>query len=271
MNEIYKNFEAKDLRQREVFIEENLINNGDNYSITEDSNDYFVAYSSADNDVLIYRTLLSSNVASTGKEYINYIKFKNILLNSDSEYFFTNEAGDNEITIFSFGRTEKYFDIIVGTDDGKLTSSANASTYSFGESENTSQGERIKITDDGNSDALIGYLYVNFGYIVLKGVFDISDFFGATESNSIISKRKVNQSIHICRIDVDEFNFTNNPLATDENGVYISNFDIEDPTVYITTVGLYDENNELMAIGKFSKPIKKDGTTPISFSAILEI
>ena len=29
------------------------------------------------------------------------------------------------------------------------------------------------------------------------------------------------------------------------------------PITYITTVGLYDKNNELVAVGKLSKPIKK--------------
>jgi hypothetical protein len=34
-----------------------------------------------------------------------------------------------------------------------------------------------------------------------------------------------------------------------------------EPTTYITTVGLYNDNNELLAVAKMSKPFKKDANT----------
>ena len=33
---------------------------------------------------------------------------------------------------------------------------------------------------------------------------------------------------------------------------------IGDPQVYITTIGLYNSNNELLAVGKLSKPLLKN-------------
>ena len=33
---------------------------------------------------------------------------------------------------------------------------------------------------------------------------------------------------------------------------------INNPQTYITTVGLYNDNNELLAVAKLSKPMKKD-------------
>ena len=35
---------------------------------------------------------------------------------------------------------------------------------------------------------------------------------------------------------------------------------INNPTVYPTTVGLYNDNNDLLAVAKLSKPIQKDFT-----------
>ena len=32
---------------------------------------------------------------------------------------------------------------------------------------------------------------------------------------------------------------------------------VGNPVVYITTIGLYNEYNELLAVGKLSKPLKK--------------
>jgi hypothetical protein len=66
---------------------------------------------------------------------------------------------------------------------------------------------------------------------------------------------------YVCRLKEDEFNFTTNPtirLDNDENSeipksiVYTEGF-----SSYITTIGLYTDNGELIAIGKLASPIKK--------------
>ena len=38
-----------------------------------------------------------------------------------------------------------------------------------------------------------------------------------------------------------------------------------DFATYVTTIGLYNDNNELMAIGKTAKPIKNDKEMSLSF------
>ena len=55
-----------------------------------------------------------------------------------------------------------------------------------------------------------------------------------------------------------EFNFSNNPtFANQSTGEFtIANFET-DPYVYITTVGLYNDANELIAVAKTSQPIPK--------------
>jgi hypothetical protein len=55
-----------------------------------------------------------------------------------------------------------------------------------------------------------------------------------------------------------EFNFSNNPTYADPStGEFtIANFEV-DPQVYITTVGLYNDANELIAVAKTSQPIPK--------------
>jgi hypothetical protein len=56
-------------------------------------------------------------------------------------------------------------------------------------------------------------------------------------------------------------NYTNNPTVTDESSTqdkYIKNEYFKyRPTTYITTVGLYNDMNELLAVAKLSKPIIK--------------
>ena len=39
------------------------------------------------------------------------------------------------------------------------------------------------------------------------------------------------------------------------------------PFTYITSLGLYNDRNELMAIGKLNKPLKKDAMSQFHFTA----
>ena len=64
----------------------------------------------------------------------------------------------------------------------------------------------------------------------------------------------------LCRIQEDEFNFTLNPsiVQNSENSQLPKEFIYNDEFgPYITTIGLYNENAELLAIGKLGGPIKK--------------
>lgn len=55
----------------------------------------------------------------------------------------------------------------------------------------------------------------------------------------------------------NEFNYTNNPtMITGSAGQVLPDFRLE-PKTYITTVGLYNTQNELLAVAKLSKPLQK--------------
>ena len=58
-----------------------------------------------------------------------------------------------------------------------------------------------------------------------------------------------------------EFNYSENPsfISGSTGEVLYSNF-INNPQVYVTTVGLYNDSNELLAVAKLSRPLLKDFT-----------
>jgi hypothetical protein len=66
---------------------------------------------------------------------------------------------------------------------------------------------------------------------------------------------------YFVRVGASTSNYTNNPTIVDEQisgSRYIQNEYFKyRPTTYITTVGLYDDSNELLAVAKISKPILK--------------
>jgi len=57
-----------------------------------------------------------------------------------------------------------------------------------------------------------------------------------------------------------EFNYTENPTFIDSVGEVIYDDFINNPQTYITTVGMYNDANELLAVAKLSRPILKDFT-----------
>jgi hypothetical protein len=55
-----------------------------------------------------------------------------------------------------------------------------------------------------------------------------------------------------------EFNFSNNPtFTTGSDGTFAESSMVNDPKTYITTVGLYSDSNELLAVAKTSQPVPK--------------
>ena len=71
------------------------------------------------------------------------------------------------------------------------------------------------------------------------------------------NSRQRNIKNYSVRIAPVECNFSNNPTYLKEYGRLKYPCFIENPVTYITSVGLYNTNFELLAIAKLSKPIKK--------------
>jgi hypothetical protein len=74
------------------------------------------------------------------------------------------------------------------------------------------------------------------------------------------SQETISSNYVFVRVKNGEYNYTSNPsfISGSGNLVY-SNF-INSPQTFPTTVGLYNDNNELLAVAKMSKPLTKDFT-----------
>ena len=68
----------------------------------------------------------------------------------------------------------------------------------------------------------------------------------------------VNSTHYFVRVKNGEYNFSNNPsFTTGSVGEFSQATFIGDPKTYITTVGMYNDNQELLAVAKLSKPVQK--------------
>ena len=74
------------------------------------------------------------------------------------------------------------------------------------------------------------------------------------------SEEKVTSQYYFTRVKNSEHNYTTNPSFIDEQGNLRFQSMADQPTVYITTVGLYNDNGDLLAVAKLSKPLAKDFT-----------
>lgn len=85
-------------------------------------------------------------------------------------------------------------------------------------------------------------------------------------------------SYYYIRVRPSSMNYTNNPTyvssSADPNSIVkntIRNRTFRnDPTVYVSSIGLYNDNLELLAIAKMSQPIKKDYNNELSVTVKLE-
>lgn len=82
---------------------------------------------------------------------------------------------------------------------------------------------------------------------------------------------ELNSTIYFCRASHNEFNYSSNPTYLSGSKVRVKGDDIlAAPRSYVTTVGLYAADNELLAVAKLSEPLRKDPTNELTLRVRLD-
>lgn len=222
-----------------------------------------------------------------------------------SNYYFSSSAANvvpvaqNNVSttgimrVITVGRTT--------TDDAILSGSVTAK-FSFGtvgdriiidqpeQSISGSVGRKGDLVEKDSPTNIVGTVFYDTGTMVFHGgdgtrntnfLIDSSSGFvygtGATAGTvainevSFVSLNLIKRSLFFTRAFNKEFNYTNNPTAIQNASLgSISSNLTGNPSTYITTVGLYNEDNDLMAVAKVSPPVKKDFSTEKTFSIRLQ-
>ena len=74
------------------------------------------------------------------------------------------------------------------------------------------------------------------------------------------SEERITSQYYFTRVKNFEFNYSSNPSFIDNQGNLNFTSMIDMPKVYISTVGLYNDDGDLLAVAKISQPIAKDFT-----------
>jgi hypothetical protein len=110
-----------------------------------------------------------------------------------------------------------------------------------------SQSIQVNVSRSNNSDGLNNQRL--FNAISLGASFALN------------SEETITSDYVFIRARNSEFNYSENPsfISGSTGEVIYSNF-INQPQVYLTTVGMYNDNNDLLAVAKMSRPLLKDFT-----------
>ena len=226
--------------------------------------------------------------------------FRNI-----SNYFFSSSAANripvaqNIIAttgisrVITIGRTTVDDAILSGTVTGTFSFGTQADKVIIDRPEQSisgAVGRKGDLIEKADTTNVVGTVFYDTGTMVFHGgdysrdtnfLIDSSSGFvfgpGATAGNvainnlSFISLNMLKRSVFFTRAFNQEFNYSNNPtaIANASLGSISSNL-TGNPTTFITTVGLYNVNNELLAVAKTAPPVKKDFDTEKVFGVRLQ-
>ena len=76
------------------------------------------------------------------------------------------------------------------------------------------------------------------------------------------NQTNINSSVFFCQFEADRFNYSSNPTYTDSSGRIVvidpGQEDVQRSFSFITSIGLYDADNNLLAVAKTSRPVLKN-------------
>ena len=188
----------------------------------------------------------------------------NLTLKSGSRAIqLTDDSGTTNLTRF-IGENEVYY-IISGSNGNAYTANASASYYGmmFPDLDIVVLNATAStVVDLRNYFAPITYATSSAQNNQLKlytSVVSGSTSY-ASSSMTLKSSETVSSRYFFTRVKNSEFNYTTNPSIIDANGNLLYTTLIDNPQTFITSVGMYNDNNELLAVAKLSQPLTKDFT-----------
>ena len=207
------------------------------------------------------------------KEKIFPGTFNLVLSGSDGTNPARVQLTDNskDVTALTFTDAGRVFDIVSGTN-GSAVSTAVTGGVTAGFTPSGSYGKFLP--DVGliilNPRALA--LSQSLGGVGLTINDDLTDTAMIANNSNLYESIKLAQTFSLnseetitsdfvfVRVRNTDFNYSTNPSMISGSGEFVHSSLINNPQTFITTVGLYNDANELLSVAKLSKPLVKDFT-----------
>ena len=199
--------------------------------------------------------------------------FNLVLSGSDGTNVARLQLTDNskDVTSLTYTDAGRVFDIVSGTN-GSAISTAVTGGITAGYTPSGSYGKYLPdvglivlnpralslssslggvgltINDDLTDTALISNNSQLFESIKLAQTFSLN------------SEETITSDYIFVRVRNTDYNYSTNPSMISGSGEFVYSSLINNPQTFITTIGLYNDSNELLSVAKLSKPLVKDFT-----------
>ena len=119
----------------------------------------------------------------------------------------------------------------------------------------------------GSSGTTTGSPNLQIAYKHISGSAVVNSVYGFQARNS----QEITSTFYFVRVYNSEFNYSNNPSFTSgSQGDFRYTEMIYNPNVYMSSIGLYNDNKELLAVAKLSQPILKTFTNEVNINVKLD-
>ncbi len=209
-----------------------------------------------------YQNYLSSDLES--KRYFPTGSNETIGILSIPQYLFGDFLQPNSISIIT--NSGSYFD----DGEGRLKRTVGNGSIFIG---NVIYEHGIIILTGGNRTDEIendegGYGVDEYGNNIYGNTIGEQDILNFVEDSGIIcsfsSSYTIYETQYKCTIGESEFNVSQNPSIADTDGKVVSFASQDYFSPYITTVGLYNDQKDLLAVAKLAQPLPTSQTTDTS-------
>lgn len=202
-------------------------------------------------------TMIQATLSGTNKQiYKTIANLYDYYSFYSSDYLTFNSASDTSFRVINI--PEIYFDnsILTGSFTGSdVSGTTRRVLYDNG---------RGGIYSGSLTASLVGHIFYNEGLVVLKSSNLSTSFGSGTVSFDFRGVHRIPVKIIRCRAPAGELNCSTNPtysrLRTDLSASNRGEKEVvmKDNTTYITKVGLYNDDYELVAVATLAHPIRKD-------------
>ena len=223
-----------------------------------------------------------------------YSQYRNLLLEANESNFVIDSSTVDQIIAINIQRERLKEKLDKGNWELTISGSTGYSIFiddsSTTQSTINSAGEICNIVsgslEDGvftsfieTRDLTIGKVYLDRGILIINadtlsryGITMLEDvntddnnhitFYNAIEEFKARNEQKINSTFYFVRVKNSDYNFSNNPSYTTGSLGDLKWTDMyQNSKAYITTVGMYNENKELLAVAKLSQPLIKNFQT----------
>jgi hypothetical protein len=237
----------------------------------------------------------NSNVTSSTPTKVVYGQYRNLIYGSETATFQIGGSTVNSFYVINVARS-RYKESI---HPGSLTLALSGSSGVISLTDNSNVLTNSQFIDSNryfnivsgsagvpaSGSTIYGHMFPDLGLIVLNPsvigsgyittpgtstnsydnnnakLYDsINRAVGGSRFFRLQSQETISSRFFFTRIKNSEYNYTSNPSIIDNTGNILYSTLIDNPQTYITTVGLYNDNNELLAVAKLSRPLVKDFT-----------